>query len=149
MSIISVASGASCWRGLDYYNDKKIHHLKKINDYEFISTVYGTHNYDIYLNVLHPRKSTCNCPLAKGKRVICKHIVATFFAAFPNEAKMFIEEQEKLQEEYLDYQADLYKKAKRYIKEMPKKDLVEELLFILDYAPEWVYDNFIRRNNIE
>lgn len=29
MSIISVASGASCWRGLDYYNDKKVHNLKK------------------------------------------------------------------------------------------------------------------------
>lgn len=149
MSIISVASGESCWRGLDYYNDKKVHNLKKINDYEFISIVHGTNNYNIYLNVLHPRQSTCNCPLAKGKRIICKHIVATFFTAFPNEAKMFVEEQEKLQEEYLDYQAALYKKTKRYIKEMPKKDLIEELLFVLDYAPEWVYDNFIRRNNIE
>lgn len=149
MSIISVASGESCWRGLDYYNDKKVHNLKKINDYEFISIVHGTNNYNIYLNVLHPRQSTCNCPLAKGKRIICKHIVATFFTAFTNEAKMFVEEQEKLQEEYLDYQAALYKKAKKYIKEMPKKDLVEELLFVLDYAPEWVYDNFIRRNNIE
>lgn len=149
MSIISMASGASCWRGLDYYKDKKIRNLKKINDYEYTSCAFGTNNYDIYLNVLHPRKSTCNCPLAKGKRIICKHIVATFFTAFPNEAKMFKENQEKLQEEYLDYQADLYKKVKEYIHSMSKKDLAEELLFVLDYAPEWVYDNFIRRNNIE
>lgn len=149
MSIISMASGASCWRGLDYYKDKKIRNLKKINDYEYTSCAFGTNNYDIYLNVLHPRKSTCNCPLAKGKRIICKHIVATFFTAFPNEAKMFKENQEKLQEEYLDYQVDLYKKAEKYIHSMSKNDLANELLYVLDYAPEWVYDNFIRRNHIE
>lgn len=32
---------------------------------------------------------------------------------------------------------------------MSKKELVEELIYIFDYAPEWVYDNFIRRNNID
>lgn len=29
MGIISSASGASCWRGLDYYKNKKIKNLKK------------------------------------------------------------------------------------------------------------------------
>lgn len=33
MGIVSSASGASCWRGLDYYKNKKIKNLKKINDY--------------------------------------------------------------------------------------------------------------------
>lgn len=32
---------------------------------------------------------------------------------------------------------------------MSKKELVEELIYIFDYASEWVYDNFIRRNNID
>lgn len=87
MGIISLASGASCWRGLDYYKKNKIINLKRINDYEYTSTAIGTNNYDIYLDVSHPRRSTCNCPLANGKRIICKHIVATFFTAFPEEAK--------------------------------------------------------------
>ncbi len=104
MGINSLASGASCWRGLDYYKNKKIKNLTKINDYEYTSTAIGTNNYNIYLDVSHPRKSICTCPLAKGKRIICKHIVATFFTAFPEEAKKFEEEQERLQEEYEDYQ---------------------------------------------
>ena len=44
MGIVSSASGASCWRGLDYYKNKKIKNLKKINDYEFTSTAIGTNN---------------------------------------------------------------------------------------------------------
>ena len=67
MSVISSASGASCWRGLDYYKNNKIINLKKINDYEYTSTAIGTNNYNIYLDVSHPRKSTCTCPLAMEK----------------------------------------------------------------------------------
>ena len=32
---------------------------------------------------------------------------------------------------------------------MSKKELVEELIYIFDYAPEWVYGDFIKRNDIE
>lgn len=149
MSIISVASSSSCWRGLDYYKNKKITNLEKINDYEFIGTAIGNSNYNIYLNISHPRKSTCTCPLANGKRIICKHIVATFFTAFPKEAKNFEKEQERLQEEYEDYQEKIYNKTKKYISSMTKKELVDELSYILDYAPDWVYNDFVRRNDIE
>ena len=149
MSIISSASGTSCWRGLDYYKNKKIRNLKKINDYEFTSIAIGTDNYDIYLDALHPRKSTCTCPLANGKRIVCKHIVATFFTAFPEEAKNFEEEQARLQEEYEDYQEKLYNKTQKYISSMTKKELIDELSYILDYAPDWVYNDFVIRNDIE
>ena len=149
MGIISLASGASCWRGLDYYKKNKIINLKKINDYEYTSTAIGTNNYNVYLDVSHPRRSTCNCPLANGKRIICKHIVATFFKVFPQEAINFEKEQERLQEEYDDYQAKLYNKTQSYIKSLTKKELIEELSYILDYAPDWVYNDFVRRNDIE
>ena len=97
----------------------------------------------------HPKKSTCTCPLANGKRIICKHIVATFFTAFPDEAKNFEEEQERLQKEYEDYQEKLYNKTQKYISSMTKKELVDELTYLLDYVPDWVYDDFVRRNDIE
>ena len=32
---------------------------------------------------------------------------------------------------------------------MSKKELIEELEYIFSYVPEWVYDDFIKRNNIE
>ena len=100
MGIISLASGNSCWIGLDYYKNKKITELNKINENEYESVVKGTNNYNVHLDIEHPRKSTCNCPLANGKRIICKHIVATYFTALPREAQEFEEEQTRLQEEY-------------------------------------------------
>ncbi len=149
MGIISIASGNSCWRGLDYFKDKKVIKLRKINDNEYTSIVRGNKNYNVYLNIEHPRKSTCDCPLAKGKRVICKHIVATYFTAMPEEATNFEKEQAKLQEEYEQYQDELYDKVIGYINKMSKKELIEELIHIFDYGPEWIYDDFIKRNYIE
>lgn len=83
------------------------------------------------------------------KKVICKHIVATYFKAIPSSAIEFENEQIILEEEYEKYQNKEYENAIKYINNMSKKKLVEELIYIFDYAPEWVYDNFIRRNNID
>ena len=149
MGIISIASGTSCWRGLDYYKNKKIKNIRKISDIEYTSIVSGNDEYNIYLNLKNPRKSTCNCPLANGKRIICKHIVATYFSVLPGSAKEFEEEQNRLQEEYEKQEENEYQNAIKFINKMSKKELVEELIYIFDYAPEWVYDNFIRRNNID
>ena len=146
MGIISLASGSSCWRGLDYFKDKKVIKLRKINGKEYISIVNGTKNYNVYLNLEHPRKSTCDCPLAKGKRIICKHIVATYFSAFPEEAINFEEEQDRLQEKYEKEQEEEYNKAIKYLNKMSKQELIEELIHVIDYGPEWIYNDFIKRN---
>lgn len=146
MGIISLASGNSCWRGLDYFKDKKVIKLRKINNKEYTSIVNGTKNYDVYLNIEYPRKSTCDCPLAKGRRIICKHIVATYFSAFPEEAINFEEEQGRLQEEYEREQEEEYDKAIKYLNKMSKQELIEELIQVFDYGPEWIYNDFIKRN---
>ena len=149
MGIISSASGSSCWRGLDYYKSKKIRDIKEISDIEYTSIASGIREYNVYLNLEKPRQSTCNCPLANGKRIICKHIVATYFSVVPGSAKEFEDEQNRLQEEYEEYQENEYKNAIKFINKMSKKDFVEELIHVFDYAPEWVYDDFIKRNDIE
>lgn len=149
MGIISLASGASCWRGLDYYRSKKIRNIKKIGGLEYTSIASGTNDYNVYLNLEKPRKSTCNCPLANGKRIICKHIVATYFSVVPKSADEFEDEQNRLQEEYEEYQENRYNNVIKHINKMSKSELVEELINILDYAPEWVYDDFVRRNDLE
>lgn len=119
MGIISSASGSSCWRGLDYYKNKKIKNIKQVSDIEYTSIACGTKEYSVYLNLKNPRKSTCNCPLANGKRIICK-----------------------------EYQENEYKNVIKFINKMSKRELIEELIHIFDYAPEWVYDNFVKRNDI-
>ena len=109
----------------------------------------GTKEYDVYLNLKNPRKSTCNCPLANGKRIICKHIVATYFSVVPGSAEQFEEEQNILQEEYEEYKENEYKNSIKFINKMTKSELVEELINLFDYVPEWVYNDFIKRNNIK
>jgi len=146
MGIISLASGNSCWRGLEYYKNKKVIKLNKINEGEYDSIVKGTNNYNVYLDMEHPRKSTCDCPLANGKRIICKHIVATYFTVFPKEANNFEEEQNKLQEEYEKEQEEEYDKAIECLNKMSKQELIQELIQIFDYGPEWIFDDFVKRN---
>lgn len=148
MSIISSASGSSCWRGLDYYKKEKVKDIIQINEYEFDSTVIGNEEYNVHLNLKKPRTSTCNCSHANGKMIICKHIVATYFTVVPNSAEDFEEEQNRLQEEYEEYRENQYENAIKYIKKMKKKELVDEFIWLLDYAPEWVYDHFIREHDI-
>lgn len=148
MSIISSASASSCWRGLEYYKQEKVKDIKQINEYEFESTVVGNDEYNVHLNLKKPRTSVCNCPLANGKMIICKHIVATYFTVVPNSAKDFEEEQNKLQEEYEKYKENQYENAIKYIKKMPKKELIDEFIWLLDYSPEWVYEHFIKEHDI-
>ena len=123
--------------------------MNKINENEYSSFVKGTNNYNVHLDIEHPRKSSCNCPLANGKRIICKHIVATYFSAKPEEAINFENEQDRLQEKYEKYQEEIYYKVIKYINKMSKNELIEELIHVFDYGPEWIYDDFVRRNYIE
>lgn len=146
MGIMSLASGNSCWRGLDYYKAKKIIELNKVNENVYESVVEGTDNYNVHLDIEHPRKSMCDCPLAKGKRIICKHIIATYFAALPGKAREFEEEQEKLQQEYEKEQDEKYDKAIKCLNKMSKQELINELIQVFDYGPEWIYNDFVERN---
>ena len=117
-----------------------------MNENEYSSFVKGTNNYNVHLDIEHTRKSSCNCPLANGKRIICKHIVATYFTVFPNEAVSFEEEQNRLQEEYEKEQEEEYDKAIKYLNRMTKQELIEELIQVFDYGPEWIYNDFVKRN---
>lgn len=146
MGIISSASGNSVWRGLDYYKEKKIIDYKKISEFEYEGKAKGSNNevYEIFLDITHPRKSKCNCPHAKDRRIICKHIVSLYFTLFPNEVDVFLKEVEKAEKEYEEYENNLYEKTIKYIKLMNKKDLQEALINILNLAPDWVYDRFVK-----
>ena len=146
MGIINCASSNSCYRGLDYYEQKRVSKIKKISATEYQSTVSGSDNYNVFLDISHPRKSTCNCSLANGKKIICKHIVATYFSVVPNSVKDFIEEQDRLQEEYEEYQKQEYKNVIKCLNKMTKEELIQELISVFDYGPEWLYDDFVRRN---
>ena len=151
MGILECASGASIWRGYDYFKEKKVNNIEEIREDVFSAKVKGSSNeeYSIELDIDHPRKSKCNCPYADGKRIICKHIVATYFTVFPNEAKTFYEEAMNYQEEEEKRQEELNDKVIKYVCKMKKTDLCQSLLELLFDGPEWQYNRFIREHGVD
>ena len=146
MGLINIASGNSTWRGLDYYKENKVSNYKKTSDSEYEGIVNGSNGkkYNVFMDIEHPRKSKCDCPHAKDKWIICKHIVALYFTAFPDEVDKFLKEVEEAEKEYKAYGEELYNKTIKYINSMSKNELKEALIEILNVAPEWVYDRFVR-----
>lgn len=130
MSIISTARGASVWRGYEYYKAKKIKSfIKKSNDeYEGIVAGGGTEPYHVKINISQIRQSKCNCPHADGKRIICKHMVALFFTAFPGEADKYIKEVMEYEREEEEREKEYYEDIKNYVYNLSKEELRQELI---------------------
>ena len=49
MGLLDVCSYNSYWRGLDYFENKRVKSLKQINRYEFEADVEGTETYHVHL----------------------------------------------------------------------------------------------------
>ena len=151
MGLLECASGASVCRGYDYFKEKKVISIEKVEDDVFASMVLGSANepYAVELHIGHPRKSKCNCPHADGKRIICKHIVATYFTLLPKEAEKFYAEAMAYQEEEEKREEELSDKVCHYVRQLKKSELQQALLELLFDGPEWQYDRFIRENGID
>lgn len=93
MSIPTKASQKSRCRGYEYYIDKRVLSCNKISDCEYVGTVQGTmaEPYKVRINLEKTLSSTCDCPFANGRK-ICKHMVAVFYTAFPDEAQKYTDE---------------------------------------------------------
>ena len=145
MGLLECASGASVWRGYDYYNEKKVKNLTETASGVFTADVIGTASepYVVEIDVAHPRKSTCNCPHADGKRIICKHMVALYFDAFPDEADAYIKEVEEYEQEQEELQNELDDKIRKYLNKASKEQLKEALYNLLYECPEWLFDRFV------
>lgn len=129
MSIRTLASGASAWRGYEYYTEKKVLSITQTGEDEYSGQVAGTapSPYRVKINTAHVRQSKCNCPHADGRRVICKHMVALFFTAFPDEAEEYIEEVEEFELEEQERMENHYESLREYVKSLSKKELQDEL----------------------
>ena len=123
MGLLDCASANSIWRGYDYYKENKVSDIKNIADGVFEGTVRGsgTKAYSSMLDAFHPRKSKCNCPHADGKRIVCKHIVALYFTAYPEEAERIYRESIEYEEEQEKLQEELDSKLESYISKIRKR----------------------------
>ena len=125
MGMREMCSYNSYWRGLEYFENNRVKTINKINEYEYEAEVEGTKNYHVHLNINHPRKSTCTCPHAAGKSIICKHKMAVYFSIFPDEAQEAIDERNRYYEHLEEREREYEKKAEEIRKRY--KELVDEL----------------------
>lgn len=130
MGLIEMASGNSIWRGMDYYKNKKVIAWEKSGTDTYDGKVSGSGNnkYLVHIDKAHPRKSTCNCPFAEGRRVVCKHMIALYFTAEPQAAKDFLKKVEQWEAEEAEREKQHYDDLKKYVKGLSKTELQEQLL---------------------
>ncbi|MEE3428852.1 MAG: SWIM zinc finger family protein [Ruminococcus sp.] len=146
MSLLTCASGKSVYRGYDYYSSNKVNVIEKVGDGQYKGFVDGSGNepYEVFIDVNHPRKSHCNCPHANGKRIVCKHQMAMFFKAFPDEAKRYKTELE----EYWDYEEKRHEDEEyaisEFLEKCDKSELADIIWQMLFDGPEWQYERFVR-----
>ena len=146
MGLIDIASSASAWRGYEYYKENKVLSVNKINENEYEGTVAGSSNepYSVHIDILHPKRSTCNCPFAEENKKICKHKVALYFSAFPDEADKYLTAVEQAEKEAEEYEEEIYDLVGQKIQKMKKSELQDALWQVLMDGPEWVFDRFVR-----
>ena len=129
MGLIEMASGSSVWRGMDYYERKMVCSWKKSGEEAYDGVVSGSegNKYSVHIDKVHPRKSSCNCPFAEGRLVICKHMIALLFTAEPKTAEDFLRQVEKWEQEEKERERLHYKELREYVNSLSKKELQERL----------------------
>lgn len=76
------------FRGYEYYKEGKVISHEQISEGVYQGQVSSDNAvYNVMIDLNKVRNSSCDCPFDKsGTRFICKHIVALFFAIFPDDA---------------------------------------------------------------
>lgn len=143
-----MASATSAWRGYEYYKAGNVLTKIKLSETEYKGVLQGSDNkrYEVFIDIEHPRKSHCNCPHAKGKRIICKHQVALYFSVFLREAEKYYKEVIEYEEEEERRQEELDKKVVAYIKSLSKDELRQTLYEVLYDGADWVFERFVREH---
>lgn len=127
MALIDLASNKSVWRGIEYYKQNKVtfFEVNKDGTYEGKVAGSGSEEYLIHVDMEHPRKSTCNCPVANGKHIICKHIVVVSLCVDSSEADRFKSEKTIYASEEEERLAKRYSNLMSFAMKMSKKELQE------------------------
>ena len=135
MALVDLASGKSFWRGYYYFEEGKVTECIVIDE----STIEGiVNNYDVKLDLKHPRRSNCSCPHSQGHpKSVCKHMVALYFAANPEEARQLIKD---IEDEEENERIELEESIRERVYGMTEMDVREELINMLieeSYKNHW------------
>jgi len=111
---------------------------RKLGEHEFEGEVAGSEKepYHVMIDTEHPKKSTCNCPHAEGKKIVCKHKIALFFTVFSKESDRYIAEIEEYEREEEEREQEHYDQIVKYVKSLSKEELRIALINALIEAEE-------------
>lgn len=127
MAFYDFASGASLWRGYDYFIAGKVSECCPIDEHGFEGRVSGSEGaeYHVRIDVEHPRKSTCDCPFAKDRVAVCKHKIALYFEAVPGSADAFLRDMEERERECREWEKKKAEARRRrlaaYVNSLPRE----------------------------
>lgn len=146
MKLLNSSSYASIHRGYEYAKRNQVLLVEKITDTSFDGVVKGSKDdpYNVHIDIDKIRQSTCNCPFTEGNKKICKHMIAVYFVAFPDELKKYELEVIVSEEMAEVFRLEQEKKLFRIINGFKKQELREALIGILESGPDWQYERFIR-----
>ena len=144
MGLIETASANSVWRGMDYYETRKVVSWEQTGTFAYDGIVSGSegNKYNVHIETNHPRRSTCNCPFAEGRRVVCKHMIALYFTAVPNATDDFLRQVEEWEAEEQEREKQHYEDLRKYVNQLSKAELRERLYYALVELEE--RDNYWR-----
>ena len=124
---------------LEYYKQNKVlsYTVNEDGSCEGIVAGSGDGNYHVHVDMEHPRKSTCDCPLANGKKIICKHIVAVSLCLDESEADRFKNEKTIYASEEEERRAKKYEKYMGFARTMSPRELREAYVELMTELDEY------------
>ena len=134
MKFIQTGSYWSQENGYFYYENGNVLEINQINEKEYSGKVKGSEDNVYFVHVYpdHPRKSTCDCPRAKGRRVVCKHLIAAYLTIRPQVADEIkrveeerLEREQRWIEEYEKRQEKRKIEARKYANSLTVKEMRE------------------------
>lgn len=135
MGLLEAAGKTILWRGVDYYDEKKVISCNKTGDTTYEGIVSGSddNQYSVTIDTAQPKQSVCTCPYVAGRQIVCKHMVALYFTAFPDSIDEFHDQEEEWEDEeeaedYVDYEelvAYVYRLSKQELRERLIETLIE------------------------
>ena len=143
MEILNMCNEVTNIRGYYYYKKSFVKELKKLDENIYSSVVSGTYNYNVILNLNNIRKSSCSCP---NKVKVCKHIIATYYTVFPEEAKQYEEALKLIIKQFNEHRKkkierynEIHRQAVKYVNSLTVNDLKTKLV---NYIVTREYDKY-------
>lgn len=84
--------------------------------------------YQAHLDLPHLKRSTCTCPFAAGRRVICKHMVALYFTVQPLAYEEILRLMEVWEKEEERQREEELAELRHYVQSLTRKELQVQLL---------------------